>query len=89
MKQVDFLRNELKRNSNSKRAVNEKRCLKGEKTMIPVPYQKLLLFKEKLGLGEKEFEALDPFRDTFIKRKDDFPVIFMISSLKSLRQACF
>ena len=40
--------------------------------MIPVPYQKLLLFKEKLGLGEKEFEALGPFRDTFIKRKDDF-----------------
>lgn len=40
--------------------------------MIPVPYQKLLLFKEKLGLGKEEFETLEPFRDIFIKRKDDF-----------------
>lgn len=39
--------------------------------MIPVPYQKLF-FKEKLGLGEKEFKALEPFRDSFINRKDDF-----------------
>ncbi|OGW26958.1 MAG: hypothetical protein A2X59_05985 [Nitrospirae bacterium GWC2_42_7] len=42
--------------------------------MVPVPYQKLLLFKEKIGLGEKEFAALAPYRNIFIKRKEDFSV---------------
>lgn len=40
--------------------------------MVTVPYRKLFLFKEKLGLGKKEFEALEPFRDIFISRKADF-----------------
>jgi signal transduction histidine kinase len=40
--------------------------------VVAVPYQKLLLFKEKLGLGQKEFEALAPYRNIFIRKNKDF-----------------
>lgn len=40
--------------------------------MISVPFQKLFLFKERLGINEKELEELEPFRDIFIKRRDEF-----------------
>lgn len=40
--------------------------------MIYIPYQKLFLFKEKLGINEKELKTLEPFREIFIKRRYDF-----------------
>lgn len=40
--------------------------------MISVPHQKLFLFKDRLGINEKELEILEPFREAFIKRKHDF-----------------
>ncbi len=44
--------------------------------MIPAPLQKLLFFKEKLGLDERELEKLTPFRETFISKKHDFSDYF-------------
>ncbi len=44
--------------------------------MIPTPLQKLLFFKEKLGLDERELEKLTPFREIFISKKDDFSDYF-------------
>lgn len=40
--------------------------------MIATPYQKLLFFREKLGLDEGELEKLKPFREIFTSKKYDF-----------------
>ncbi|MBI4687812.1 MAG: hypothetical protein HY756_08555 [Nitrospirae bacterium] len=39
---------------------------------MSVPYQKLRLFMERLGLDEKELEHLFPFREIFINKKEEF-----------------
>ncbi len=44
--------------------------------MIPASYNKLLAFKEKLGLDEMELEKLEPFREIFISKKDEFSDYF-------------
>jgi signal transduction histidine kinase len=37
-----------------------------------VPYGKLYFIKEKLGLSERELQVLDPYREIFVQRKDQF-----------------
>jgi signal transduction histidine kinase len=37
-----------------------------------VPYAKLYFIKEKLGLSERDLEMLDPYREIFIRHKDQF-----------------
>ena len=37
-----------------------------------VPYEKLYFIKEKLGLSEGDLQALDPYREIFVRRKDQF-----------------
>ena len=43
---------------------------------VPVPYEKLLLFQEKLGLDNRLMAQLEPHRDIFISRKGDFAAYF-------------
>jgi signal transduction histidine kinase len=43
---------------------------------IPVPYEKLLVLQAKLGLDQQMLEELDPFRETFISKKNDFAAFF-------------
>jgi signal transduction histidine kinase len=37
-----------------------------------VPYGKLYFIKEKIGLSEGDLQALDPYREIFVQRKDQF-----------------
>ncbi len=41
-----------------------------------VPYEKLRLFKSRIGIGAKEIEALRPFRAVFTSRKEEFADYF-------------
>jgi len=43
---------------------------------IPVPFNKLNTFRQWLGLTEDELKKLEPLKDTFINRKDDFAKYF-------------
>lgn len=43
---------------------------------MPASYNKLLVLKEKLGLDEMELEKLEPFREIFISKKDEFSDYF-------------
>lgn len=40
--------------------------------MLPVPYQKLHFFREKLGLDESDLQAIAPFREIFVRAKESF-----------------
>jgi len=42
--------------------------------MVPdgVPYARLYFIKEKLGLSEEDLQALDPYREIFVRRKEQF-----------------
>ena len=46
------------------------------KLNIPVPYERLIFFKDRLGLDGEELICLDPYRDYFIKKKDEFSGFF-------------
>jgi signal transduction histidine kinase len=37
-----------------------------------IPYDKLVFFQEQLGLDKEQLESLDPYRATFIAKKDAF-----------------
>jgi len=37
-----------------------------------IPYDKLVFFQEQLGLGSEQLKSLDPYRATFIAKKDEF-----------------
>jgi signal transduction histidine kinase len=37
-----------------------------------VPYGKLYFIEEKLGLSERDLQVLDPYREIFVQRKDQF-----------------
>ncbi len=37
-----------------------------------VPHEKLYFIKEKIGLTEGDLQALDPYREIFVQRKDQF-----------------
>jgi signal transduction histidine kinase len=43
---------------------------------IPVPYDSLRMFREKLGLGPADMEAIAPFREAFTEKKRDFADFF-------------
>ena len=43
---------------------------------IPVPYEKLLQFQASLGLTEDSLTQLDPYRDLFVSKKDEFAAHF-------------
>lgn len=43
---------------------------------IPVPYDRLSFFVQELGISERELDVLDPHRDVFIGKKDEFGVYF-------------
>lgn len=43
---------------------------------IPVPYEKLLQFQERLGLTEDSLLKLDPYRELFIAKKEEFSAHF-------------
>ncbi len=43
---------------------------------IPVPYEKLLQFQEKLGLNSEELLKLEPYRKLFAAKKDEFALYF-------------
>lgn len=43
---------------------------------IPAPYEKLLQFQESLGLTEDSLTQLDPYRDLFVSKKDEFAAYF-------------
>lgn len=43
---------------------------------MPVPYEKLLQFQEKLGLTDKALQKLDPYRKVFAAKKDEFSAYF-------------
>jgi len=43
---------------------------------IPVPYEKLLQFQASLGLTENSLTQLDPYRDLFVSKKDEFAAHF-------------
>lgn len=43
---------------------------------MPVPYEKLLLFQEKLGLTDEALLQLDPYRKVFASKKDEFASFF-------------
>ncbi len=43
---------------------------------VPVPYKKLHTFRQWLGLTEDELRKLEPLKDSFINRKDDFAKYF-------------
>ncbi len=39
---------------------------------LPVPYDKLSSLRESLALSEEELKSIEPFRDLFIEKKDEF-----------------
>ena len=39
---------------------------------IPVPLEKLIWFQKRLGLGEKELEPLNQYREFFHAKKSEF-----------------
>ena len=43
---------------------------------IPAPYDKLLQFQASLGLTEDSLTQLDPYRDLFVSKKDEFAAHF-------------
>ncbi|NJD55887.1 MAG: GHKL domain-containing protein [Nitrospirae bacterium] len=43
---------------------------------IPVPYERLLQFQESLGLTGDSLNQLDPYRELFIAKKDEFAAHF-------------
>jgi len=43
---------------------------------IPAPYEKLLQFQASLGLTEDSLTQLDPYRDLFVSKKDEFAAHF-------------
>jgi signal transduction histidine kinase len=43
---------------------------------IPVPYEKLFQFQESLGLTGDSLLQLDPYRDLFVSKKDEFAAYF-------------
>jgi signal transduction histidine kinase len=43
---------------------------------VPIPYKKLHTFRQWLGLTEDELKKLEPLKDSFINRKDDFAGYF-------------
>jgi len=43
---------------------------------IPVPYEKLLEFQEKLGLNNEALRQLEPYRKLFAGKKEEFAVYF-------------
>ena len=43
---------------------------------IPVPYEKLLQFQASFGLTEDSLTQLDPYRDLFVSKKDEFAAHF-------------
>lgn len=43
---------------------------------IPAPYEKLLQFQSSLGLTDDSLLQLDPYRDLFISKKDEFAAYF-------------
>ncbi|MBI5057291.1 MAG: hypothetical protein HZB61_11825 [Nitrospirae bacterium] len=43
---------------------------------VPVPYEKLLLFQESIGLDSSELKKLGPFKSIFISRKKEFAEYF-------------
>ena len=49
--------------------------------MIPVPYQKLHFFREKIGLDEKDYKTIEPFKKVFVQAKDRFSQIQGIANL--------
>ena len=43
---------------------------------IPAPYEKLIQFQESLGLSADSLHQLDPYRDLFVSKKDEFAAYF-------------
>jgi len=43
---------------------------------IPAPHEKILQFQSSLGLTEDSLMHLDPYRDLFVSKKDDFAAYF-------------
>lgn len=43
---------------------------------IPVPYEKLMQFQDKLGLTNESMLQLEPYRKLFASKKDEFAVYF-------------
>ncbi|MBI4849075.1 MAG: hypothetical protein HY808_10965 [Nitrospirae bacterium] len=43
---------------------------------VPVPYEKLLLFQESIGLDSSELKKLGPFKSVFVSRKQEFADYF-------------
>jgi signal transduction histidine kinase len=43
---------------------------------VPVPYGKLHIFRQWLGLNEAELQKLEPLKDILIRRKGDFAAYF-------------
>ncbi len=46
------------------------------KLNIPVPMERLVFFKKKLGLEDKEMEKLNPYRSIFVSKKREFSKYF-------------
>ena len=44
--------------------------------MIPVPYQKLHFFREKINLDARDYKTIEPFREVFVQAKDRFADYF-------------
>ncbi len=44
--------------------------------MIPVPYHKLLFFREKISLNERDYKTIEPFRKVFLQAKNRFADFF-------------
>jgi signal transduction histidine kinase len=49
---------------------------KKEMLSLPVPYEKLIFFKNKIGLDDHEFEKLEPVRHLFKAKKEEFAHYF-------------
>ena len=46
------------------------------KLNISMPMERLIFFKKKLGLEDKEMKRLNPYRNFFVSKKDDFSAFF-------------
>jgi len=46
------------------------------KLNISVPMEQLIFFKNKLGLEDREMKRLDPYRNFFVSKKNDFSKFF-------------
>jgi signal transduction histidine kinase len=47
-----------------------------DKALIPVPYQKLHFFREKINLDESYYKTIEPFKKVFVQEKDRFADYF-------------